>query len=70
MVLEGGICIAELEKQAKEAVTLKKADQSVDVFNNAKKAHAEWVRKCRLVDEDGSPKLDQKESYILRGSTS
>lgn len=54
----GGRCIAELEKQAKEVVALKKADQSVDVFNNAKKAHAEWVRKGQLVDEDGSPKLD------------
>ncbi len=40
MVFEGGRRIAELEKQAKEAVALKKADHSVDVFNNAKKAHA------------------------------
>ncbi len=35
--------IAELEKQAKEAVALKKADHYVDVFNNAKRAHVEWV---------------------------
>ncbi len=55
MVLEGGRRIAELEKQVKEAVALKKADQSVDVFNNAKRAHAEWVSK-------GPPKLDWKES--------
>ncbi len=41
VVLEGGRCIAELEKKVKEVVALKKADQSVDVFNNAKKAHAE-----------------------------
>ena len=65
VVLEGGRCVAELEKQAKEVVALKKADQSVDEFNNAKKAHVEWVRKGWLVDEDSSLKLDRKESYVV-----
>ena len=59
--MEGGRHIAELEKQAKEAVALKKADQSVDVSNNAKKAHVE----CLTRPKNPSGKLNILYSSVL-----
>ncbi len=35
--------VAELERKAKEVVALKKADQLVDLSNNAKNANRDWV---------------------------
>ncbi len=57
--------VAELEKKAKEAKLMKKADQLVDLLNKAKRAHAEWVRKGRLVNENRSPNLDRPSSYSV-----
>jgi hypothetical protein len=37
--------VAELERRAKKAVALKKADQSVDLRNNAINSHRDWVKK-------------------------
>jgi hypothetical protein len=65
VVNEGNRRVAELEKKAKEVKLMKKADQSVDLLNKAKRAHAEWVSKGRLVDENGSPNLDRPSSYSV-----
>jgi hypothetical protein len=43
VVLEGGRQVAELERKTKEAVALKDVDQLVDLSNNAKNAHRDWV---------------------------
>jgi hypothetical protein len=43
VVLEGGRQVAELERKVKEAVALKKADRLVDLRNNAKNFHRDWV---------------------------
>ncbi len=57
--------MAGLERKAKEAVALKKADQLVDLRNNAKNAHGDWVTRGRPVDADGNPVLDKKASYAV-----
>ena len=59
MVLEGGRRVPELEKKAKVAVATKKADQMVDLGNNAKTAHGVWVTKGRPIDVDGNPVLER-----------
>jgi len=65
VVLEGGKRVAELERKAKEAAALKKADQSVDLSNNAINSHGDWVTKGRPIDADGYPVLDKKASYAV-----
>jgi len=65
VVLEGGRRVAELEKKAKAAVATKKADQMVDLGNNAKTAHGVWVTKGRPIDADGNPVLDKNASYAV-----
>ena len=64
VVLEGGR-VAELEKKAKAAVATKKADQMVDLGNNAKTAHGVWVTKGQPIDADGNPVLDKNASYAV-----
>jgi hypothetical protein len=46
-------------------VALKKADQLIDLSNNAKNAHGDWVTRGRPVDADGNPVLDKKASYAV-----
>jgi hypothetical protein len=46
-------------------VALKKADQLVDLSNNAKNAHKDRVIRGRPVDVDGNPVLDKKASYAV-----
>ena len=65
VVLEGGRRVAEVEKMAKAAVATKKADQMVDLGNNAKTAHGVWVTKGRPIDADGNPVLDKNASYAV-----
>ena len=50
---------------AKAAVATKKADQMVDLGNNAKTAHGVWVTKGRPIDADGNPVLDKNASYAV-----
>jgi hypothetical protein len=57
--------VAELEKKVKAAVATKKADQMVDLGNNAKTAHGVWVTKGRPIDADGNPVLDKNASYAV-----
>ncbi len=60
VVLEGGRRVAELEKKAKKAaVATKKANQMVDLSNNAKTAHRVWATKGRPIDVDGNPVLER-----------
>ncbi len=65
VVNEGNSRVVELEKKAKEVKLMKKADQSVNLLNKAKMAHAEWVSKGRLVDENRSQNLDRPSSYSV-----
>jgi hypothetical protein len=44
---------------------MKKVDQLVGLLNKAMRAYAEWVRKGRLVNENGSPNLDRPSSYSV-----
>jgi hypothetical protein len=57
--------VAELERKVNEAVALKKVDQLVDLSNNAKNAHIDWMTRGRPVDADGDPFLDKKTSCAV-----
>ena len=57
--------VAYMDMQKSEAAATKKADQTVETFNMAKKSYVEWVKQGRKADANGCPDLDKASSYAV-----
>ncbi len=65
VVVKAAKRMTRLHTKAKAATILKKANESIKCNCEARKAHVDWVEGGRLVDEDGNPKLNQKDSHTI-----
>ena len=54
-----------MDMRKSEAAATKKADQTVETFNMAKKSYVEWVKQGRKADANGCPDLDKASSYAV-----
>ena len=65
VVVEAAKRIAELDKRARLVVELKKGTDAVKLSYEARKAHRDWVSAGKPVDDEGSPRLNKKDSYAI-----
>ena len=54
-----------LDAKAKANAELKKTNDVLKQDGEAQKAHREWVRDGRLVNDDGNPKLNRKSAHAI-----
>jgi hypothetical protein len=65
VVVEAAKWIAELDKRARAAAALKNGTDAMKLSCEAQKAHRDWVCAGKPVDDDGSPRLNKKDSYAI-----